>query len=150
MAQIGWHRPSARGGAGPAPPAAFGGPDGRTLFVLAADWRMQDGFEDNIERLLILASGDPSQVVTADVPAFALVVGVPARRVGAHDDHVAAQAAGLFAEEIVPVHVPQKKGDAIVFSADFSPIRSSATTSASCSRRSRPGPWRREREAPTS
>jgi sugar lactone lactonase YvrE len=30
----------------------LGGEDGRTLFILAADWRPQDGFEDNIERLL--------------------------------------------------------------------------------------------------
>jgi sugar lactone lactonase YvrE len=29
----------------------LGGEDGRTLFVLAADWRMDDGFEDNIKRL---------------------------------------------------------------------------------------------------
>jgi len=29
----------------------LGGEDGRTLFVLAADWRMQGGFEDNIKRL---------------------------------------------------------------------------------------------------
>lgn len=29
----------------------LGGEDGRTLFMLAADWRMQDGFEDNIARL---------------------------------------------------------------------------------------------------
>jgi len=30
----------------------LGGEDGRTLFMLAADWRMNAGFEDNIERLL--------------------------------------------------------------------------------------------------
>lgn len=30
----------------------LGGADGRTLFMLAADWRNDDGFEDNIDRLL--------------------------------------------------------------------------------------------------
>src|SRR5919112_1711457 len=29
----------------------LGGEDGRTLFILAADWRMDEGFEDNIKRL---------------------------------------------------------------------------------------------------
>jgi sugar lactone lactonase YvrE len=29
----------------------LGGPDGRTLFMLAADWRMDEGFEENIARL---------------------------------------------------------------------------------------------------
>ncbi|MGH3660080.1 MAG: SMP-30/gluconolactonase/LRE family protein, partial [Micromonosporaceae bacterium] len=39
----------------------LGGEDGRTLFMLSADWRMQDGFEDNIERLL---TGPPTGQVT--------------------------------------------------------------------------------------
>ena len=29
----------------------LGGPDGRTLFMLTADWWMNDGFEDNLHRL---------------------------------------------------------------------------------------------------
>ena len=29
----------------------LGGEDGRTLFMLCADWRMSEGFEDNIARL---------------------------------------------------------------------------------------------------
>ena len=29
----------------------LGGEDGRTLFMLTADWRMDDGFEENIARL---------------------------------------------------------------------------------------------------
>jgi sugar lactone lactonase YvrE len=29
----------------------LGGDDGRTLFMLVADWRTRDGFEDNIRRL---------------------------------------------------------------------------------------------------
>ena len=29
----------------------LGGADGRTLFMLTADWRMSDGFADNITRL---------------------------------------------------------------------------------------------------
>ncbi|HJU01445.1 MAG TPA: SMP-30/gluconolactonase/LRE family protein, partial [Actinomycetes bacterium] len=45
----------------------LGGEDGRTLFMLAADWRMRDGFEDNIERLL--TGPETGQVVTARAPA---------------------------------------------------------------------------------
>jgi sugar lactone lactonase YvrE len=45
----------------------LGGEDGRTLFMLAADWRMQDGFEDNIERLL--TGPETGQVRTARAPA---------------------------------------------------------------------------------
>jgi sugar lactone lactonase YvrE len=45
----------------------LGGDDGRTLFMLAADWRMQDGFEDNIERLL--TGPETGQVLTAAAPA---------------------------------------------------------------------------------
>ena len=29
----------------------LGGEDGQTLFMLTADWRMDEGFEDNIARL---------------------------------------------------------------------------------------------------
>lgn len=45
----------------------LGGADGRTLFMLTADWRMQDGFEDNIERLL--TGPETGQVCTARAPA---------------------------------------------------------------------------------
>jgi len=45
----------------------LGGEDGRTLFVLAADWRMQAGFEDNIKRLT--TGPGTGQVVTARAPA---------------------------------------------------------------------------------
>jgi sugar lactone lactonase YvrE len=45
----------------------LGGEDGRTLFMLAADWRMQDGFEDNIERLL--TGPETGQVLVAQAPA---------------------------------------------------------------------------------
>ena len=45
----------------------LGGEDGQTLFMLAADWRMQDGFEDNIERLL--TGPETGQVLTARAPA---------------------------------------------------------------------------------
>ena len=45
----------------------LGGTDGRTLFMLAADWRMEDGFEDNIERLT--TGPETGQVATARAPA---------------------------------------------------------------------------------
>jgi sugar lactone lactonase YvrE len=45
----------------------LGGPDGRTLFMLAADWHMTEGFEDNIERLL--TGPETGQVRTARAPA---------------------------------------------------------------------------------
>jgi sugar lactone lactonase YvrE len=45
----------------------LGGEDGRTLFMLAADWRMQEGFEDNIERLL--TGPETGQVLVARAPA---------------------------------------------------------------------------------
>jgi sugar lactone lactonase YvrE len=45
----------------------LGGEDGRTLFMLAADWRMQDGFEDNIARLL--NGPETGQVLIARAPA---------------------------------------------------------------------------------
>jgi sugar lactone lactonase YvrE len=45
----------------------LGGEDGRTLFMLAADWRMQDGFEDNIERLL--TGPETGQVLVTRAPA---------------------------------------------------------------------------------
>ena len=45
----------------------LGGEDGRTLFMLAADWHPQEGFEDNLERL---TTGPPTgQVLTARAPA---------------------------------------------------------------------------------
>jgi sugar lactone lactonase YvrE len=46
---------------------ALGGEDGRTLFILAADWRMGTGFEDNIERLT--TGPATSQVLTTRAPA---------------------------------------------------------------------------------
>jgi sugar lactone lactonase YvrE len=45
----------------------LGGEDGRTLFMLTADWRMRDGFEDNIKRLL--TGPETGQVRTARAPA---------------------------------------------------------------------------------
>src|SRR5215218_3471931 len=45
----------------------LGGEDGRTLFMLAADWRMQDGFEDNLRRLT--TGPETGQVLTARAPA---------------------------------------------------------------------------------
>jgi sugar lactone lactonase YvrE len=39
----------------------------RTLFMLSADWRMQDGFEDNLQRLL--TGPESGQVLTARAPA---------------------------------------------------------------------------------
>jgi sugar lactone lactonase YvrE len=45
----------------------LGGEDGRTLFMLAADWRLQGGFEANIERLL--TGPETGQVLTARAPA---------------------------------------------------------------------------------
>src|SRR6266545_3474721 len=44
----------------------LGGQDGRTLFMLAAEWRMQDGFEDNVERLT--TGPETGQVLTARAP----------------------------------------------------------------------------------
>jgi sugar lactone lactonase YvrE len=45
----------------------LGGADGRTLFMLAADWRMDEGFEENIDRLL--TGPETGQVLTARAPA---------------------------------------------------------------------------------
>lgn len=45
----------------------LGGEDGRTLFMLSADWRNQDGFEDNIDRLL--TGPETGKVSTARAPA---------------------------------------------------------------------------------
>src|SRR6266536_2923678 len=45
----------------------LGGQDGRTLFMLSAEWRMQDGFEDNVERLT--TGPETGQVLTARAPA---------------------------------------------------------------------------------
>jgi sugar lactone lactonase YvrE len=44
----------------------LGGPDGRTLFMLAADWHMQESFEDNIARLTASRTG---KLLTAPAPA---------------------------------------------------------------------------------
>jgi sugar lactone lactonase YvrE len=45
----------------------LGGEDGKTLFMLAADWRMPDSFADNIARL---TEGTPTgQLLTAPAPA---------------------------------------------------------------------------------
>ena len=44
----------------------LGGEDRETLFMLAADWRMSDGFTDNIARL---TEGSPTgQLLTARLP----------------------------------------------------------------------------------
>jgi sugar lactone lactonase YvrE len=45
----------------------LGGPDRRTLFMLAADWRMSDGFADNIARLT--QGPRTGQLLTAAAPA---------------------------------------------------------------------------------
>jgi sugar lactone lactonase YvrE len=45
----------------------LGGDDGRTLFMLTADWRMDEGFEDNIARLT--EGPRTGQVLTAPAPA---------------------------------------------------------------------------------
>jgi sugar lactone lactonase YvrE len=45
----------------------LGGEDGRTLFMLSADWRVQDGFADNIRRLT--TGPETGQVLTARAPA---------------------------------------------------------------------------------
>lgn len=45
----------------------LGGDDGRTLFILTADWHMQEGFEDNIERLT--TGPETGRVLTARAPA---------------------------------------------------------------------------------
>lgn len=45
----------------------LGGPDGRTLFMLTADWHMREPFEDNITRLL--TGPETGNVLTAQAPA---------------------------------------------------------------------------------
>jgi sugar lactone lactonase YvrE len=45
----------------------LGGNDGRTLFMLVADWRLQDGFEDNIRRLT--TGPRTGKILTAPAPA---------------------------------------------------------------------------------
>jgi sugar lactone lactonase YvrE len=45
----------------------LGGEDGRTLFLLAADWRMSEGFDENIARLT--EGPRTGQVLTAPAPA---------------------------------------------------------------------------------
>jgi sugar lactone lactonase YvrE len=45
----------------------LGGDDGRTLFMLTADWRMTEGFEDNIARLT--QGPRTGQVLSAQAPA---------------------------------------------------------------------------------
>ena len=45
----------------------LGGDDGRTLFMLVADWRMSEGFEENIARLT--QGPRTGQVLTAPAPA---------------------------------------------------------------------------------
>jgi len=45
----------------------LGGEDGRTLFMLAADWRMSEGFADNIARLT--QGPRTGQVLSAPAPA---------------------------------------------------------------------------------
>ncbi|TDO54401.1 sugar lactone lactonase YvrE [Kribbella sp. VKM Ac-2527] len=45
---------------------ALGGDDGRTLFMLTADWRMNEGFEDNLNRLT--TGPRTGQLLTAPAP----------------------------------------------------------------------------------
>jgi sugar lactone lactonase YvrE len=49
----------------------LGGEDGRTLFMLSAEWRMEEGFEQNIERL---TTGPETGIVTT--------IGAPAPHAG--------------------------------------------------------------------
>jgi len=44
---------------------ALGGPDGRTLYLLTADWHMQEPFDTNLDRLLNTKTG---QLLTATAP----------------------------------------------------------------------------------
>jgi sugar lactone lactonase YvrE len=45
----------------------LGGDDGKTLFMLVADWRLGDGFEDNIRRLT--TGPRTGRILTAPAPA---------------------------------------------------------------------------------
>ena len=45
----------------------LGGEDRRTLFMLTADWRMDEGFEDNIARLT--TGPRTGRLLTAPAPA---------------------------------------------------------------------------------
>ena len=45
----------------------LGGEDGRTLFMLVADWHLQEGFEDNIHRLT--TGPRTGKILTATTPA---------------------------------------------------------------------------------
>jgi sugar lactone lactonase YvrE len=45
----------------------LGGADGKTLFMLVADWRLGDGFEDNIRRLT--TGPRTGKILTAPAPA---------------------------------------------------------------------------------
>jgi hypothetical protein len=45
----------------------LGGHDGKTLFMLVADWRLGDGFEDNIRRLT--TGPRTGKILTAPAPA---------------------------------------------------------------------------------
>jgi sugar lactone lactonase YvrE len=47
----------------------LGGEDGRTLFMLVADWRMQEGFEDNIRRLTTETRTGELLTATVSVPS---------------------------------------------------------------------------------
>ena len=44
----------------------LGGPDGRTLYILTADWHMQESFESNLDRLLTSRTG---RILTHPAPA---------------------------------------------------------------------------------
>jgi sugar lactone lactonase YvrE len=45
----------------------LGGEDGRTLFMLLADWHLEEGFEDNIQRLT--TGPRTGKILTATTPA---------------------------------------------------------------------------------
>ncbi|SDM74727.1 SMP-30/Gluconolaconase/LRE-like region-containing protein [Nonomuraea jiangxiensis] len=47
----------------------LGGEDGRTLFMLVADWRVQEGFEDNIHRLTTQERSGKLLTATAPAPS---------------------------------------------------------------------------------
>jgi sugar lactone lactonase YvrE len=48
---------------------ALGGPDGRTLFMLSADWHMAEDFNDNLNRLTTGPRTGKVHIATVSVPA---------------------------------------------------------------------------------
>ena len=48
---------------------ALGGPDGRTLFMLSADWHMDEDFTDNLKRLTEGSRTGQLHTATVTVPS---------------------------------------------------------------------------------